>query len=84
MQGDHIDVSRRVYSSVLDCVKKTYVSRFVIVSDADSTNSMNKQAEDGVATFFKGYLPSLARALPVNSAIFCAVFAAKNALNHYI
>mmetsp|Transcript_33433 Transcript_33433/g.40969 ORF Transcript_33433/g.40969 Transcript_33433/m.40969 type:complete len:299 (-) Transcript_33433:434-1330(-) len=38
-------------------------------------------AENGIATFFKGYTPSLARAVPVNSAIFCAVYSIKNMLD---
>jgi solute carrier family 25 carnitine/acylcarnitine transporter 20/29 len=34
-------------------------------------------ADGGVIAFFKGYVPSLARAIPVNAAIFCAVFQVK-------
>lgn len=37
-------------------------------------------AEGGVGAFFKGYIPSLTRAVPVNAAIFCAVFNVKDAM----
>ena len=82
MQSDHIQVSKRMYSSLADCFRKTYVST-VEVSRMRILVTLN-QAENGIPTFFKGYMPSLARALPVNSAIFCAVFAARNELDHYI
>jgi hypothetical protein len=36
------------------------------------------QAEGGVKAFFKGYTPSLVRAVPVNAAIFMAVFQVKS------
>mmetsp|Transcript_15424 Transcript_15424/g.49193 ORF Transcript_15424/g.49193 Transcript_15424/m.49193 type:complete len:128 (-) Transcript_15424:97-480(-) len=39
-------------------------------------------AEGGVKSFFKGYVPSLTRAVPVNAAIFCAVFNVKDAMHH--
>jgi len=61
MQGDHIVREKRMYSGILDCVRKTY-------------------AEGGIAAFFKGYIPSLTRAVPVNAAIFCAVFNVKAAM----
>lgn len=39
---------------------------------------MKTQAEGGVKAFYKGYIPSLTRAVPVNAAIFCAVFQVKD------
>jgi hypothetical protein len=42
------------------------------------SNAFYLQAEGGVKTFFKGYVPSLVRAVPVNSAIFMAVFQVKS------
>ncbi|CAM9114948.1 unnamed protein product [Chrysoparadoxa australica] len=38
-------------------------------------------AEGGVKSFFKGYVPSLARAVPVNAAIFTGFTAAQRALS---
>jgi len=38
-------------------------------------------AEGGVKAFFKGYVPAIVRGVPVNAAIFCAVFSVKNALS---
>mmetsp|Transcript_2208 Transcript_2208/g.2945 ORF Transcript_2208/g.2945 Transcript_2208/m.2945 type:complete len:289 (+) Transcript_2208:96-962(+) len=37
-------------------------------------------AENGLKSFYKGYLPSIARAVPVNAAIFTGFTAAKKAL----
>ncbi|CAM9299290.1 unnamed protein product [Ascophyllum nodosum] len=61
MQGDHVDPAKRLYSGIVDCVKKT-------------------AAEGGFASFYKGFTPSLARAIPVNGAIFTGFTAAKRAL----
>ncbi|CAM9474788.1 unnamed protein product, partial [Hapterophycus canaliculatus] len=60
MQGDHVDPSKRLYSGVLDCAKKTMA--------------------EGVGAFYKGFTPSIARAMPVNGAIFTGFTAAQRAL----
>lgn len=61
MQSDHVEINKRKYKSILDCINKTY-------------------KENGIKTFYKGYIPSLARAVPVNAAIFSAVFSIKQKL----
>jgi hypothetical protein len=39
-------------------------------------------AEGGAAAFYKGYVPSMVRAVPVNAAIVCAVYSVKDWLNN--
>lgn len=62
LQSDHLEESRRVYKSYLDCVHKTY-------------------AQGGMQAFYKGWLPANVRAVVVNGAIFCGVFAIRNKLD---
>lgn len=59
-QGDHVDPSKRLYSGLVDCFKKTMA--------------------EGGAAFYKGFTPSITRAMPVNGAIFTGFTAAQRAL----
>lgn len=60
LQGDHVDPTKRLYSGVVDCARKTMA--------------------EGAKAFYKGFTPSIARAMPVNGAIFTGFTAAQRAL----
>lgn len=65
-------IKSRMQSDHSDPAKRRYRSM------ADCFAQTSK--EGGVKAFYKGYVPAIVRAIPVNGAIFCVVFSVKNAL----
>ncbi len=67
-------VKTRMQSDHIEVAKRRYSSFMDCVR---KTNT-----EGGAAAFYKGYVPSMVRAVPVNAAIFCAVYSVKDRLNN--
>jgi len=66
-------IKTRMQSDHVDIAKRKYLSM------ADCARKTF--ADGGIQAFYKGYVPAIVRAIPVNAAIFCVVFSVKNAMS---